>query len=250
MGPFPVLVAIHGGAFIVGDKREGHITKLLEVLDMGYALVSINYRLSREKIFPAAALDCREAIRYIKKEASTYSIDADRIGVIGFSAGANLAGILSMNVENRKFYGEDEIRYPEYQPYVKAGVLWFAPTDFSKMDEQARQNGVSFQNHDDNNSPESLYVGAPIQKASAQIIDAANPMTYISDTMAKLLIEHGKLDKLVPYQQSVIFTEALDEKGLSDKYHFVSLETADHEDPQFESDENMMLVWEFIKANI
>jgi acetyl esterase/lipase len=217
---------------------------------MGYAFVSINYRLSGEAIFPAAALDCREAVRFLITEAGTYGLDPDRIGVIGESAGANLAAMLIMNIKNGSFYGEQTIQYPDCQPGIKAGVLWYCPTDFTKMDEQARENGVSLSTHDEANSPESCYVGAPVQEAPKAIMDAANPMTHISDEMAKVLIQHGKLDQLVPFAQSVIFTEALDRKGLTAKYRFLPLETADHVDPQFESDENMKIVWDFIRENI
>jgi len=70
-GPFPVIIAIHGGAFKSGDK-SGELGYLQEALTRGYAVVSVNYRLSGEGIFPAQINDVKAAIRFVKANASKY----------------------------------------------------------------------------------------------------------------------------------------------------------------------------------
>jgi acetyl esterase/lipase len=243
-GPFPLLVHIHGGGFAIGDKRDGHIEKLLDSIKMGYAFASINYRLSGEAIFPAAVLDCRKAIRFIKANAAEYSVIPDRIAVIGGSAGGNLCAMLAMNIP--KFLGEDT----ESDSTVKAAIDWFGPTDFPVMDEQAKANGVSFIDHGESDSPESLYMGKTLGEVDPAFVAKSNPMTYITDKMCPILIEHGTVDKLVPFAQSVIFYEAIRTKLGEGKAKFVPLENADHDDELFESDENMNLVWSFLRENL
>ena len=68
-GPFPVIVSVHGGAFMFGDKVDGQLTPMLEGLKRGYAVVSINYRLSGEALFPANITDVKAAIRGVKANA-------------------------------------------------------------------------------------------------------------------------------------------------------------------------------------
>lgn len=96
-GPFPVIVAIHGGAFRMGDKADGQHTPMLEGLERGYAVVSINYRMSGEAIFPAAVYDVKAAIRWIRANAASYHFNAEKIAVWGGSAGGHLAAMAGVS---------------------------------------------------------------------------------------------------------------------------------------------------------
>ena len=93
-------------------------------------------------------------------------------------------------------------------------------------------------------------MGKPLGEADPALVAAANPMTYISSAMCPILIEHGSVDKLVPFAQSKILYEAITKKLGEGKATFHTLEGADHEDDMFESDENMEIVWNFVKENI
>jgi acetyl esterase/lipase len=249
-GPFPLLVHIHGGGFAVGDKRDGHVGKLLDSIKKGYAFASINYRLSDEAVFPAAVLDCREAVRFIKENSEKYRIIPERIAVIGGSAGGNLCALLAMNIPNGEFYGETNIRHNSADAAVKAAIDWFGPTDFSLMDEQAKANGVSFTDHGESYSAESCYMGATLGEVDRELIQKTNPMSYISDRMSPLLVEHGTHDKLVPLAQSEILASAIESRLGNGRVRLVLLDGADHEDDRFESDENMEVVWDFLRENL
>lgn len=245
-GPFPVLVYIHGGGFAMGDKRDHHMDAYLEGIKRGMAVASIEYRLSKESIFPAAVLDCREAVRFLKVHAKEYQIDVEKIVAIGGSAGGNLAAMLGMNIPNGKFPGEKEELLWEETPFVKAAIDQFGPMNFRTMDEQARANGVSCADHDEPFSPESQYLGCALPDAPDALCAQANPATYISDAMAPMLVQHGTADRLVPCEQSVEFVKAICAKLDHDRVSFVPLEGADHEDKMFFAKENMDLVFTFI----
>jgi acetyl esterase/lipase len=248
-GPFPLLIQIHGGGFAIGDKRDGHVQKLLDSLKKGYAFASIQYRLSGEAVFPAAVLDCRMAIRFLKEHAEEYKIDPWRIATIGGSAGGNLSALLAMNIPNNEFIGEEGQKYL-YNPFIKTAIDWFGPTDFKKMDDEAAHNGVSFTDHFEPYSAESGYMGKPLNDVDPSFAAKANPMSYITKEMAPLLIEHGTVDKLVPFQQSQILYEAIENKLGGGYAEFVPLEGADHEDKMFESDTNMDIVWDWLKEHL
>lgn len=73
-GPFPLILQIHGGAFVEGDKRDSQLSPVLPALDRGYAIVAMNYRLSGEAHFPAAIEDVKAALRWVRAHATTYRL--------------------------------------------------------------------------------------------------------------------------------------------------------------------------------
>ncbi|MGM9564210.1 MAG: alpha/beta hydrolase fold domain-containing protein [Faecousia sp.] len=248
-GPFPLFVHIHGGGFAFGDKRDDHMDAYLEGIRRGYAVASVEYRVSGEAAFPAAVLDCREAVRHIKAHAAEYCVDPGRIAVLGGSAGGNLAAMLGMNVPNGGFPGE-EGRTFSCEPTVQVCVDQFGPVRFETMEAQARANGVSETHPDPAMMPESKYLGVPVDKAPAELLTRAYPGTYASRAMAPLLVQHGTADHLVPWAQSEEFVRDLCARGFADKVEYAPLEGADHEDKRFTAKENMELVFAFIGKHI
>lgn len=249
-GPFPLVVHIHGGGFAFGDKRDSHMNAYLTGLHEGFAVASVEYRLSGEAIFPAAVLDCREAIRFLKEHAAEYKIDPERIAPIGGSAGGNLAAMLAMNVANGQFPGEETAAIRPIEPNVKAAVAQFGPMHFSTMEAQARANGVSATHDDPSDMPESAYVGGPIGPETAELVEQANPACYATPAMCPILVQHGTRDHLVPFEQSREFVEAVADKAGADKLTYVPLVAADHEDKRFFTGENMALVWDYLKKHL
>ena len=249
-GPFPVVVHIHGGGFAFGDKRDDHMDAYLGGIKLGLAVASVEYRLSGEAPFPAAVVDCRESIRFLKEHAAEYKIDPNRIGLIGGSAGGNLCAMLAMNVPNGEFPGEDRHAAYRNTPYVKTAVCQFGPMNFSSMEAQARANGISATHDDPSDMPESAYIGEPITEGAADKISMANPATYASDAMCPILVQHGTCDHLVPFEQSVEFVNAVSAKAGLDKITYVPLVGADHEDKMFVTEPNMGFVWNYLKEHL
>ena len=90
----PVLIFLHGGGWRLGNKST-EVERVTELVGQtGYALASVNYRLSNEGRFPTQLLDCKAAVRWLRANAGRYGLDPRRIGVIGFSAGGHLASLL------------------------------------------------------------------------------------------------------------------------------------------------------------
>lgn len=248
-GPFPLVLHIHGGGFGMGDKRDDHMDTYLKLLDYGLAVGSIEYRLSGEAIFPAAVLDCRQAVRFVRRHAADYSIDPERIGVLGGSAGGNLSAMLGMNIPDGAFPGEEGMTFDE-SCAVRFAIDQFGPIDFRRMDDQARSNGVSFADHDEASSAESSYMGGALPTLSDEWLAKANPTTYISKAMAPLLVQHGCLDRLVPFAQSVEFVHAICRKLGYGRVDFVPLPTADHEDKQYGEEWNLRYLAQWIRAHL
>ena len=247
-GPFPVILYLHGGAFSIGDKRDIYVLNILKSIKRGYALVSVNYRLSGEAIFPAGIQDVKAAIRWVRANCEKYQLDGNRIGVWGCSSGANYAAMICLTDCVTEF-DDHSLGNPDYACNVQAAVEWFGPTDFLKMDEQAEENGFGLTNHGESDSPESRYLGAKISEIPLKV-ELANPMTYVHGHMPPLLIQHGRLDELVPVQQSMIFVDKLEKYVSPDRFEFDIIEGAGHADPLFETDENMDRVFSFLDKHL
>ena len=128
-GPFPVILSIHGGGFMVGDKGDGQVEPMLRGLKQGYAVVAINYRLSGEAIWPAQIYDCKAAVRWIKANAQKYNLDADHIVAWGGSAGGHLSSLLGTSAGVEKLEGA-ELGNAGQSSRIQAVIDWFGPTRF------------------------------------------------------------------------------------------------------------------------
>ena len=251
-GPFPVIVAIHGGAFKMGSATGGDVAAMLEGVNHGYAVVSINYRLSGEAIFPAAVNDCKAAIRFIKANAEKYNLNPDKVAVWGDSAGGNLASMVGTTGNVNTLDGDNN-ENPDYSSSVQAVVDWFGPLDFLKMDEQFASAGITpkFGETSIESSPESQYIGQLITN-DTELTEKANPETYIStmkaDTAPSFLIQHGTADSNVPTQQSINFAAQLKAVIGDSKVKLELLEGAGHGTEEFNSKENLDKVFEFLDS--
>ncbi|MCX5676878.1 MAG: alpha/beta hydrolase [Planctomycetota bacterium] len=205
-GPLPLIVWIHGGAWLGGSKNG---TPAMGQLRRGYAVASINYRLSQEAIFPAQIHDCKAAIRWLRAHAKEYNIDPKRIGVWGSSAGGHLVALVGTSGDVKELEGDEGNL--DQSSRVQAVCDWFGPTDFCQMAAHAMPD--SKLDHDAAGSPESKLIGGPIQENKDKVAKA-NPITYVSKDDPPFLIMHGDKDPLVPHHQSEILAEALRKAGV------------------------------------
>lgn len=205
-GPLPLVVWIHGGAWLAGDK--GH-NPAIQLMQAGFATASINYRLSREARFPAQIEDCKAAIRFLRANAKQYNIDPDRIGVWGASAGGHLAAMLGVTGSVREFETGD---YLDVSSRVQAAADWFGPTDLPAMDgpddPAEKKLPEPKQVHNGPTSPEAQLIGGPIEQ-NLDKARAASPITYVSADTPPFLILHGDSDPLIRLSQSRSLYEAL-----------------------------------------
>jgi acetyl esterase/lipase len=210
VGPYPVIVLIHGGGWVQGDKQEYRTSpKTTALLDRGYAVVSINYRLSGVAKFPAQIQDVKAAVRWIRANADSYNFNPDKIGAWGTSAGGHLTALLATSGGVNAL--EDFTTGDAAQSSkIQAAVDWFGPTDFLQMDAQTITQGCNANaaTHNGANSPESALMGYPIQTQPA-LVQLANPITYVTNDDPPVYIAHGLSDCTVPRLQGQILYDAL-----------------------------------------
>lgn len=190
--PYPTVVYVHGGGWTGGNKRAG--AGMLDVptlLERGYVVASVDYRLAPNWKFPAQIQDVACAVRYLRVHAGDLGIDPAHIGAYGGSAGGHLVALLGTADDDA--FGDD---CPwEVSSRVQAVVDMFGPADFSLFEF----------NH--NASKAAQVFGA--QGADDPILLRASPVTWVSPDDPPFLILHGDRDPVVPLEQSLSLYEHL-----------------------------------------
>ena len=201
----PLIVWVHGGAWRAGSK-ENDVP--LAYVATGYAVASINYRLSQHAIFPAQIEDCKAAIRWLRAHAQQFNLDPNHFGAWGSSAGGHLVALLGVTGNVQAFDVGENLHVSSQ---VQAVVDYFGPTDFSQMDNHRLPDGMI---HNTPDSPESMLIGGDIQTHPDRVAQV-NPITYLTKAgvdqfaLPPFLIVHGDQDPIVPWHQSQLLEVAL-----------------------------------------
>ena len=242
--PIPTIVFLHGGGWSGGTRTTGPAFNRYFAQD-GFAMASIEYRLTPSITFPANVEDVRTAIRWLKANAGTHGLDPDRVCLWGTSAGGHLAAVAGL-APRGQFEGTDNLKHSSD---VRCVLDAYGPMRFDMMDAQTKDERGALQTpvvtinvsgatrggergstaptaqgapaagrgranvpHDDAASPESRLLGGPVQSVPDRVRQAS-PLTYVHENAPPFLIMHGLADSSVPHGQSVMLYDALKGKG-------------------------------------
>ncbi|MFA6002015.1 MAG: alpha/beta hydrolase [Thermoleophilia bacterium] len=200
-GPTPSVIYVHGGGWTKGDKKEGAgAVAIPSLVDAGFLVVSINYRLAPDFKFPAQIEDAKCAVRYLRSNAAHYNIDPDHIGAWGGSAGGHLVSLLGVTDGSEGFEGTGG--YADQSSRVQAVVDMFGPSDLMKeFSGGAVGRALGMQ-----------VFGTSDQ--SSKVLAQASPVTHVSADDPPFLILQGEKDDLVPPEQSQELYDSLKAAGV------------------------------------
>ncbi len=202
--PAPVLVYIHGGGW-VGGSKESSVLRLVPWMEMGWAVVNVQYRLGEVSLAPAAVEDCLCALRWIIRNASNYNIDPERIVVTGNSAGGHLAlttGMVPASAGlDRQCPGSETLS-------VAAIINWYGITDVGDLLDGPNTKSYAVE-----------WMGSMPNRF--EIAERVSPLTYVRSGLPPILTIHGDADPTVPYQHGVQLHEELSKVGVSNQLHTV-----------------------------
>ena len=135
--PLPAVINIHGGSWSGGDKEHSEsATDIPALVERGYLVVAVDYRLAPQYKFPAQIEDVKCAVRFLRTNATRYNLDPNRIGAWGCSAGGHLVSLLGLT---DKSAGWDNVgEYQEQSSRIQAAVPLCAPSDLTLYDTIAR----------------------------------------------------------------------------------------------------------------
>jgi len=187
-GPFPAVLCVHGGAWVVGSKNYvGVIAELLA--HHGYTAVAVDYRLAPRYRFPAQIEDCRQAVTWMRQHAEPYKIDTDRLAAWGYSAGGHLVLLLGLEKAG-----------------LKAVVAGGAPCDFREMPPDSLQL--------------AFWLGGS-RRQFPEVYRAASPAAMVSRDAPPIFFYHGEKDSLVRIDQPTAMVRFLKQAGANGEMYVV-----------------------------
>ncbi|WP_197525321.1 alpha/beta hydrolase [Pseudobythopirellula maris] len=233
----PLVLWIHGGGWS-GGSHDNPPAGLTQLLQRGFAVASVEYRLSGEAIAPAQIHDVKGAVRYLRANAAQYHLDPNRFAAWGSSAGGHLAALLATSGDIDAAEGDIGGNLDQSSA-VQAAVDYFGPTHLLTMELDDRDPPGSVIDHDAPNSPESRLIGydgpgegigdlranigslvAPYPE-KARLTHLMSPLAHVSSDDAPIYIAHGDLDTSVPILQSMRLAAALDSAGVENVFRRV-----------------------------
>jgi acetyl esterase/lipase len=213
-GPPPVVVWVHGGAWMGGNRRllppglrPGQLFE--ELLAAGLAVATIEYRHAREAAFPAQLHDAKAAVRWLRHHGDRLGIDPGRVGIAGESAGGHLAALVALTAGSPDLEGDVGVVGPSSA--VDAVVDWYGVASAETMPEFELPPEVAAVL-----PPEALVAPLDVllDGVDAATRAAVSPVAHVRPGAPPFLLVHGTADTVVPYAQSETLAAALQAAGV------------------------------------
>jgi acetyl esterase/lipase len=195
--PHPLVIWIHGGGWKYGDKAW--MFYLRKLTQQGFAIASVQYRLSGTAKYPAAIDDCRDALHWLERNGSQYGLDTNHLFLSGASAGGQLSALIALEAG---------------RPEVKAVCVLYPAT-----------NLTGFANNDAPHGYLPDFLGGSVNSKRADAIEGS-PVNHVTPKAPPFLIFHGDADTLVPVAQSEELNEKLHAAGVES--HLIVLHGKGH----------------------
>lgn len=245
--PGPTIIYIFGGGFLWGEYKQVtqkavYFRDLVRLTQQGYTIVSADYRLASQDIFPACIHDVKGLVRFLKANGKKYKIDPERIGVLGNSAGGHLASMLALSADDVTIEGEVGGNL-EQSSSVKAAAIFYGTSDLNKMLEESATSNLSLQSLEgtevdvigneqaalipaiivgysgEGRSIRQLY---EVQQSGDELhpdwryietLRRSSPLSYVYKDCPPMLLLHGGRDRVVNPDHTELLYKALSDVG-------------------------------------
>ncbi len=196
----PVLLQIHGGAWMLGDKGGQALPLMYHLASKGWICVAANYRLSPSVSFPTHLEDCKRALCWIRKHGSEYGMDPKFVAVTGGSAGGHLSSLMGLTANRKELQADD----PETDTSVQACIPFYGVYDFL----------VRYNQHPNRRVYERFLTGKVLHETvqdNPELWDLASPVAQIHPDAPPFMVVHGTHDSLAAVAEGRVFSEKLRE---------------------------------------
>jgi acetyl esterase/lipase len=216
-GPHPVIIWVHGGGWSMGSRRRLAPNLFAnkphdQMLDAGYAVAAIDYRLVREAGYEGSLLDVKAAVRWLRGHAADFDLDPARVVVWGESAGGHLALMSGLCTKLDGTARTGECRTESEVPNVI--VDWYGPTDLTQL-------VVAGEADADESIYGSEHPAETLRRLTGWSHPELSPISYINSSLTgvpPIFVAHGDADAAVPIRQSRDLVNRLQQAGVTVDY--------------------------------
>lgn len=223
---FPCIIFIHGGGMIKGDKRRYQLKNVLKGLNKGYMIISINYRLAPENIFPAQFEDINAAVRFIYNNSEEYKIDKKKFIIWGESAGSLLAMTNALSDSN-KYTNYSINKFPN-NFNIHTIVNQYGPTDL-------------FKEYNENSVKQKIRrIQFGIKENLQGVLKEVSPINLVSKKSPNMIVLHGTNDEIVDVEQAFLIQKTYYQMGIKDKIRLNIVKDAGHNSDHFNNETDIV----------
>ena len=234
----PLLVWVHGGAWRGGTKDR---VLILEFINEGYAIASLDFRLSGEARFPAQVNDIKAAIRFLRAKADSLGYNAENIALLGSSSGAHLVSLVGVTNGNKELEG-DIGDFNSESSNVQAIVSYYGASNLTTILSQSTPHGLNVRK-----PALDLFIGGQPEDNVA-LARQASPVFHVDGSDPPLLLLHGDQDPQMPINQSHELHHAYKQQGLDVAFEVVH--GAAHGGPEFVDEQRHAVVLAFLNRHL
>ncbi|OYW73166.1 MAG: lipase [Verrucomicrobia bacterium 12-59-8] len=229
----PLIVYVHGGGWRAGSKED---VPIADLYDRGFAIASVDYRLSTQAVFPAQVHDIKAAIRFLRANAGFYHINASKIAIIGSSAGGHLAALVGVTNDKDLEGGIGE--HLDQSSDAQVIVSYYGASNLETILSQSTPQGLDFR------IPALKLLLGDTPDKKPELAKLASPVSHLDKKDPPLLLIHGDADPQMPPQQSQDLAKAYQSLGLP--VTLIMLPGSLHGGAEFYDEERTAIVAKFL----
>ena len=230
----PLIVYVHGGGWRAGSKKD---MPIVDLYDKGFAIASVDYRLSPQAAFPAQVHDIKAAIRFLRANAGVYHINASKIAIIGSSAGGHLAALVGVSNGSKELEGKIG-EHLDQSSDVQVIVSFYGASNLETILSQSTPKGLEYR------IPALKLLMGDTPDKKPELAKLASPVAHLDKNDPPLLLIHGDADPQMPPQQSQELAKAYEALGLP--VTLIMLPGSKHGGAEFYDDERTAIVAKFL----
>lgn len=234
----PLIVYVHGGAWRAGTKSD---VPIYDLLAQGFAIASVDYRLSTQAQFPAQAHDIKAAIRFLRANASQLHINTSKIAIVGSSAGGHLAALVGVTNGQKELEGKVG-EHLDQSSDIACIISLYGASNLQSILGQSTEHGLEVR------VPALKLLLGDLPNQQPDLAKLASPVAHLDKADPPLLLIHGDADPQMPAQQSEEFTKAYKAAGLTVTH--IVLPGSMHGGSEFYDEERTRIMADFLKKHL